>query len=210
MAPPTPADRLAMRWGRAARTDRARALPGDDLVRDAQVVVTWASTVGAPPERIWPWLVQMGWHRGGWYTARWVDRLLFPANRPSATRILPELQHLAVGDFAPDGPPETECGFVVADLLVDRHLVLHSTSHLPLRWRRAGIAAVDWTWSFNLLPDGPGRTRFVCRWRLHGEPWWLVAGCRAVVVPADLLMSTSMPHGVKSRVEQSGGARWTA
>ena len=80
---------------------------------------------------VWPWLVQMGWGRGGWYTARWVDRLLFPANGPSADRIVPELQHLRMGDFIPDGPPDTECGLVVEVLEPNEALVLHSTSHLP-------------------------------------------------------------------------------
>jgi hypothetical protein len=53
----------------------------------------------------------------GWYTARWIDRLLFPANGPSATLVVPELQGLAVGDFVPDGPPETKTGFIVEELV---------------------------------------------------------------------------------------------
>ena len=75
---------LTLQWlGRtygATRAERHRRLPGDELIVDPMAVTTHAITVGAPPERIWPWLVQMGWHRGAWYTARWVDRLLFPAN----------------------------------------------------------------------------------------------------------------------------------
>jgi len=185
------------------RTERATPLPGDGLVVGAQVVVTRATTVDAPPAAVWPWLVQLGWHRAGWYTARWVDRLLFPANRPSAEAIMPEYQHLAVGDFIPDGPPETGCGFVVAAMAPDRHLVLHSTTHLPRRWRDGGVAAVDWTWSFNLLPAAPNRTRLVFRWRAHCEPWWLVAAAWAMVVPADTLMSRSMLRGVRSRVERA-------
>lgn len=78
----------------------------------------------------------MGWGRAGWYTARWVDRFLFPANGPSATAIIPELQQLEVGDFVPDGAPETHCGFIVEELIPNRALVLHSTSHLPVSWRR--------------------------------------------------------------------------
>lgn len=183
------------------RTGRAVAgeLPGDGLVRDAQVVVTRATVLAAPPERVWPWLVQVGWHRGGWYTARWVDRLLFPANRPSATRIRPELQSLAVGDFVPDGPPETGCGFVVEELVPGRHLVLRSTTHLPKRWRDKGIAAAEWSWSFTLTPVPGNRTRLVFRWRLHARPWWLVAAVRGLVVPADVLMSWSMLRGLRRR-----------
>jgi hypothetical protein len=62
------------------------------------VVTNDGITINAPPDDVWPWLVQMGW---GWYTARWVDRLLFPANGPSATTIVPDLQGLKVGDSSP-------------------------------------------------------------------------------------------------------------
>jgi hypothetical protein len=111
--------------------ERAMRLPGDDIVPSPVVITNHAITIDAPPEDVWPWLVQMGWGRAGWYTARWVDRLLFPANGPSADEIVPELQELHVGDFIPDGPPETRTGFIVEQLLPNRALVLRSTSHLP-------------------------------------------------------------------------------
>ena len=120
----------------ATRDERRSRLPGDELVREPMVVTTHAATIAAPPRHIWPWLVQMGWHRGAFYTARWVDRLLFPANWPSAERLLPEWQGLGVGDAVPDGAPETECEFVVAELEENRQLVLHSTRHLPPSWWR--------------------------------------------------------------------------
>ncbi len=66
-------------------------LPGDDLVAEPLFVTTHAITIDAPPGRVWPWLVQVGWHHGGRYTVRWVDRLFFPANWPSAERLIPEL-----------------------------------------------------------------------------------------------------------------------
>jgi hypothetical protein len=102
----------AGQWlGRTAgstQAERRQVLPGDELVVHPTVVTNHAVTIPTPPDRVWPWLVQMGWHRGGWYTARWVDRLLFPANWPSATELVPELQRpLAVGDRIPDGPPDT-------------------------------------------------------------------------------------------------------
>jgi hypothetical protein len=183
----------------STRHERLGALPGDELVEDAQVVATHAVTLAAPPEAVWPWLLQVGWHRAGWYTSRWVDRMFFPDNLPSADRIVPELQHLDVGDFVPDGAPDTECGFVVVAVEPERHLVLHSTSHLPLAWRRRAIAGVDWTWAFVLRPESDG-TRLVFRWRAHTRPWWLTLGAHAFLLPADFVMSRSMLSGLARRV----------
>ena len=61
------------------------------------------------------------------------------------TAIIPALQQLEVGDFVPDGPPEAQCGFTVEELVPNRALVLHSTSHLPGRWR--DHAVLDWSWA---------------------------------------------------------------
>ena len=187
-------------WG-STRAERRSAMPCDDLVPRPQLCVTHAITVPGPAEKVWPWLVQVGWGRGGWYTPRWVDLLLFPANGPSADRILPDHQHLAVGDLVPDGPPEAQCSFTVVDVVPGQQLVLASTSHLPLSWRLRGLAGVEWTWSFALRPvdDGAG-TRLLFRWRANTTPWWLTVLAHAVIVPADYLMSRAMLRGIRSRV----------
>jgi hypothetical protein len=183
------------------RVERSSALPGDELVVGPHFVTDHAVTIDALPDAVWPWLVQLGWHRAGWYTARWVDLLLFPANDASADRIHPEWQALAVGDHVPDGAPETECWFVVRDLEPERHLVLHSASHLPPEFRDRFEAWIDWSWVFRLseLPDG--RTRFHFRSRARLGPWWLSAAYLLVIVPADHVMATQMLHGVKARAE---------
>ena len=77
-------------WGLtygSSRAEREKALPGDDLVARPQTVATHARTIKAPPARVWPWLTQVGWHRAGWYTPRWVDVLLFPDNAPSGRTV---------------------------------------------------------------------------------------------------------------------------
>jgi hypothetical protein len=145
----------------------------------------------------------MGWGRGQWYTARWVDRLLFPANGPSAGVLVPEWQGLAAGDRILDGPPEAHCAFVVADVDPPRSLVLHSREHLPPGWAARFGAGIDWTWAFVLDPVAGGRTRFLLRTRVRLRPWWVTALYRTVVVPADLVMSRQMMRGVRQRAERT-------
>lgn len=184
----------------STREERAARLPGDDIVVRPTVQTDHAITIDASPSAVWPWLVQMGWGRGGWYTARWVDRLLFPANGPSADRVVPELQDISVGKFIPDGPPETECGLHVVELQPERALVLRSNSHLPKSWRQR--AALDWSWAFTLCAlEGGRRTRYHFRSRWVTEPLWLTVGGTLGIVPADFLMSRDHLLGVKRRSE---------
>ena len=88
-----------VRWG-ATDDEVVRPLPGDELVGRPHWNATRAVTVAATPEQIWPWLVQIGWGRAGWYGYDWVDN----GGRPSAREILPEHQHLAVGKDFPMSP----------------------------------------------------------------------------------------------------------
>jgi hypothetical protein len=184
------------------RSERRERLPGDELVDRPHFVTDHAVTIDATPEEVWPWLVQMGWHRGGWYTSRWVDVLLFPANQPAAESIHAEWQALAVGDAVPDGPPESHCYFVVRELEPLRHLVLQSTSHLPPEFRDRFGAWLSWSWVFVLRELEGGRTRFHFRSRGRLGPPWLSAAYSLVLVPADHVMGRQMLNGVKRRAER--------
>ncbi len=81
-----------MHWG-ATPEEAARTLPYDELVPNPTWSSTRAVTVEATPEQIWPWLVQMGWGRAGWYGYDWVDN----GGKPSSWEIMPEYQHLEIG-----------------------------------------------------------------------------------------------------------------
>lgn len=108
-----------------------RALPGDDLVPDAPWVIDRRVDLNASPAEIWPWLVQLGKGRGGWYLALAVERLL-PAGRRGTRRILPQFQDVSVGDSTPDwgpGGPQFRLAFLLPQ---------HALVYLSLRDRNAG------------------------------------------------------------------------
>ena len=183
--------------------ERRRDLPGDAIVPVPHVVTDHAVTIGARPEAVWPWLTQIGWHRAGYYTPRWVDQVFFPANQPSLDVLDPGLvRDLAVGDTIPDGPPGT-AWFVVEEVRMPAVLVLHSTTHVPAGWREKYGAAVDWTWTFRLTGLPGGKTRLHLRVRGRMAPWWLAAGYIAMIIPADLVMATGMLRGLKQRAEST-------
>jgi hypothetical protein len=190
--------------GRIAGTtfaERRAQMPGDDVVDDATTVTNHAVDIAVPPDRVWPWLAQMGWHLGGFYTPGWVDRLFFPANGPSLNHLDPALiRRLRAGDIIPDGPPGT-AWYVVHEIEAPHTLVLHSTTHVPVSWRSRFGATIDWTWAFVLSETANGGTRLQLRVRGHTSPWWLAAAYQAVIVPADAIMAVGMLGGIKSRVE---------
>lgn len=187
----------------STRQERGQALAGDATVPHPHVVTDHGITIGAPTEAVWPWLTQMGWHLGGYYTPRWVDRLLSPANPPSADVLDPGLvRDLAPGDTIPDGPPGTPW-FVVEEAGPPGTLVPHSTTHVPPSWRDKSGAAVDRTWSFQLTGLPSDRTRLHVRVRGRAAPWWLAAAYIAAIIPADFIMATGMLRGLKRRAEQT-------
>jgi hypothetical protein len=104
-------------WG-IDPVDIAKELPGDELVPEAEAIDTRSLDIAAPPKAVWPWIVQMGYGRAGWYSWDQLDM-----NMPSADRIVPELQQLAVGDIVPTHPGG---GFEVRILEPERALVMYA------------------------------------------------------------------------------------
>ena len=185
----------------STQEERQRALPGDDVVPRPQIVTDHALTLEAASVDIWPWLTQMGWHLGGYYTPIWVDRLLFRDNWPSLDNLDPALvRDLDAGDIIPDGPPGT-AWFVVEQADPPRSLVLHSTTHVPATWRERFGVSIDWTWSFQVgdLPDS--RARVHLRVRGNMAPRWFAWNYQALIVPADYVMALGMLRGIAKRAE---------
>ncbi|HEX5368161.1 MAG TPA: SRPBCC family protein, partial [Dehalococcoidia bacterium] len=140
-------------WG-ATEDEATRSMPGDEVLPDAGLQTTRAISIDALPEGVWPWLVQMGPRpRAGAYTYDWIERLL-GIDIANTDRILPEYQHLEVGELL--GLDKEGAGLKVIELQKGRFLVL--------QWVPARS-----TWCFGLHPDGRGGTRLVSRNRLPGS-----------------------------------------
>lgn len=167
-------------------------MPGDDEVPDPQLAATRAVTVDAPPAAVWPWLVQIGYRRAGWYAYDLFDN----DDIPSAETILPEFQQLEIGQVL------GEEGMTVRQIEHDRHLVL-SFHHPKTTWVvKQGVWPLFGNASMCLqlkpLRDGQ-RTRLVYRMRFSAPP--LARIFMALFEPADFLSSRKMLIGIKRRAE---------
>lgn len=186
-----PIRRWMGRWG-TTPSDLSRVMAGDGLIADPTYSGTMAVIVNAPPEDIWPWLVQMGYQRGGLYSYDWLDRLFGFLDRPSTVRILPEFQHLAVGDEIPLGRGP---GWPVAVMEPPRALVLDMRN----------MGSIDWVWQFGLYTVDEKQTRLVSRSRVHARTiWaWLLT---SAIEPAGFVMTRRMLLGLKQRAEALAAA----
>lgn len=189
--------RSMVEWARAETYERLRRLPGDQLVPDPALTSTHAVTVDAPPRDVWPWLIQMGSGRGGWYSYDWIDNL----GRPSARTILPGFGAPAVGDIIPALPNATD-RFVVWDVAADSHLIMG----LPLA---GGVHRA--TWGIVLEPRATG-TRLYARARvargLFGHTRLAdvaVAAVRLVGPGAHYVMQRRQLAGIAERVSGRPG-----
>jgi hypothetical protein len=189
-----PIRRWMNRWG-ATSSDVACQMAGDNLLVDPTYSGTMAVLVNAKPEHIWPWLVQIGYRRGGLYSYDWLDRLFGYLDRPSATRILPEFQHLAVGDHIPLGRGPS---WPVAVLEPNRTLVLDMRN----------LGGLDWVWQFGLYPIDETRTRLISRSRVRAQAVWAQLLTHAIE-PAGFLMTRRMLLGLKERAEALRAASTT-
>jgi hypothetical protein len=172
----------ALRWG-ATEEEAARPLPGDEVVETADFVATRAITIDAPPQDVWPWLVQIGSGRAGWYTYDRLDN----AGVPSATRILPEFQQLKDGDLIPMVAGK-DIGVRVKELEPERRM---------LWWDEKG--EYSWEW---LLEPADGRTRLLNRLRATRHPWTRRMLYELVAANGDVVMQRKLLRGIKKRAER--------
>jgi hypothetical protein len=155
----------------------------------------------------------MGYDRAWWYTDtrwyQWIDKYIWQSSHPaSPDQIIPEFQHLAVGDIVPDGPPGTAF-FTVATMEPQRALALYSTTHIlfmaPAFVRnnpRVGLYG-EFSWVFFLDEKETGVTRLIVRTRASYGPRLFRMLTLPLLLPADFLMARMMLRGIKWRTEQN-------
>jgi hypothetical protein len=176
-------------WG-ANDKDIKRQMIGDDLVENPIDITTRAITIRAKPENIWPWFKQMGYKRGGMYSYDWVDRLLGILDRPSAERIMPEFQHLEVGDVIPLGKPPN---WPVKAITPNKSLLLDI--------RDKGIHI---TWSFLLEEVDEYHTRFILRIRQYlASKIFSIILSFPIMDFGSFLMTRKFLLGIKRRAEKN-------
>jgi hypothetical protein len=143
-------------------------LPGDDVLPRADPVIERHLHLPGDPEAVWPWLEQLGKHRGGWYMPRAVERVV-PAKRRALRHIDERLLGLEVGDLIDDWGPG-DPSFELLRIERPHHLVWWSER--PRKPRR-GVARppMRTTWALVLFPEGGARTHLHMRLRLDlGKP----------------------------------------
>lgn len=166
---------LAERRSAARPEERRSPLPGDELVPGARVVIDRATTLPAPPQRVWPWLVQLGKGRAGWYLPAAMETLI-PADGRGSRSLVAEFQDLAVGDEVPDwGPGEPV--FRVVTVNPPRALVYLSVRDRDNdhRWPESGppypASALVFSWALVLSaatgPGGSAASRLQLRLRVN-------------------------------------------
>lgn len=171
-----------LRWG-ATDDEINRSMPGDDVVSNPSFNATRAVTIHASAENIYPWIVQMGVTRAGWYSYDLLDNL----GKRSAESILTEHQNLQVGDVIPMSPDGKQ-GMIVKDF---------SENKWMLWWDNKG----DSTWVWGIFPDGETSFRLVTRVRMKYRWALLAVPFNMLVEFFDIVMMRKCMLGIKRRAE---------
>lgn len=165
-------------WG-ATPAEHTMSLAGDDLIPGgvhAPVNMTQAITIDAPPDKVWPWLAQIGQDRAGFMSYEKLERV-FGFGIYNTYRIVPKWQHLAAGDFCRFH--QSGVGMRVEAVEPHKHLVMVTDSKVRTRLKPGDIELlplenwkwhVAWNWSFNLIALPGGKTRFLARGLAYWDP----------------------------------------
>lgn len=176
--------------------DAERSLPGDQFVPGPHYSLTHGIDIEAPPMLVWPWLMQLGCDRGGWYSIDTLDN----GGMPSVEVLKPEWKTRRVGERIAATPKST-AGFQVQAVEPGSLLVLGSETD------RLG-GHIEAAWSFALEPLGYDATHLVTRIRARGVPRWSEWFQGAILFPpVHAIMQHAQLHNLKRLAEREAQAR---
>jgi len=173
----------ALTWG-STDEEIARRMPGDEVLERPTFNATRAVTIEATPEEIWPWIVQIGYRRAGFYSYDFLDN----DGIPSAERILPEYQNLKINDLI---PLSKTAHVRVAELRPPKIMVL--VFEVEGTWSNA-------TWVWGLYSDDASHTRLVTRLRANARD----VRARVFLDLGEIIMMRKCMLGIKRRAERNG------
>ena len=201
---------------------RSLSLPGDELIPFPRKIITHSIIINAPSLVVWPWLVQLGAGRAGWYSHDRIDN----GGAPSAKRIIPELQHIEVGDIMP-AVPNSKDAFIIREIQIGKALVLvvpimTAVEDTDAKRRMASPLRVSWALVLESLNSK--RTKLISRGRISTDwltysgvankkpifiervygllkrmPWFLM---QPIATLGHYFMESRMLRGVKVRAEK--------
>ena len=192
------------RWG-ANDAELGRSMPGDDLLPQTKWMWTHSVTIKAAVDQVWPWLVQIGQGRGGFYSYEFLENLV-GCDIHNADRIIPELQNLKVGDgmrLHPKAPP-----LPVALIEPLRALVLHARDYspedestVPVKSKTGNIFSTSWGFYLDKIDDST--TRLTSRWKVDYNPTLKnrLSYGPLIIGPIGFAMDRKMLLGIKKRAE---------
>ena len=192
--------------------------PGKDLIKDPMLDLYYQIEIKAEPEDIWPWIQQIGYHRGGWYIDTWWDKFeqehfwprVVPEEargtyKPAANQILQEYQNIAKGDIIPDGPPGSAY-YEVVEVDANHLLLLYATSHFKYvapqfiyKTRLAPKGA--FCWAFIIQEIEKSRSQLISWWRAEGYPKAGFMLLKPLLTLVDGAHQKEILKGIKRRVE---------
>ncbi len=173
----------------AQPAELGRTLTGDEIL--PQPIIYWqhAITINAAPEEVWPWIIQIGDTRGGFYSYMFIEQLIGgPSLYHNADRMHPEWQNPPprqgiIGDW-----------LVIRDYKPNQYMLAESTDKM---------GGLGWTWLWYLTPTADGRARLLIHMRIQIPPGMNTGGdaLKIFMNLGGFIMERNMMSGLKTRAE---------
>lgn len=193
--------------------------PGKNLIIDPMLDLYYEIEIEAKPEYIWPWIQQVGYHRGGWYIDTWWDKfeqkyfwpLVVPREargtyKPASNEILQEYQNIRKGDIIPDGPPGSAY-YEVMEVEKNHLLLLYATSHFKYMapkfvYKTKFAPKGAFCWAFILHNIERNRSKLISWWRVEAYPKSGFIFYKPFLILVDRAHQKEILKGIKKRVEE--------